>query len=131
MSYDFYLGRPQDPSDPAKAILDGAVAALGTHEEVWKKIEELIGPVRWRRDDTGRHPWSTMGPYQGSDTWYEIPLHHDPVLALSVRTSHGASTRELVPRLCELLGVHATTRRSARSQRDLRFRPGNLSGLSG
>lgn len=107
MSYTYYLGRPIESSNPEKAISEGLLEPLGTHEEVWKKIEELCGRLRWVRVNSSTHPNSMMIPEQSCEAFHEISLHHDPVLVLSVVPSVHAEPIDLVPRLCKLLGVFA------------------------
>lgn len=102
-----HLARPKDLSDPFRSIGDGNVETLGTHEHVWGRIQELIGPTKWSRVIGTPVPASTSSEFQSSDGWYGISLLYDPVQVVSVRTSHSASTRNLIKELCVLLGVYA------------------------
>jgi hypothetical protein len=71
-------------------------------------VEELVGPLKWaerQRPDAVPTRWSS--PYEGGDTWYEFILHGDPVIVISVRTSHRTDTRSLIPRICRALDLYA------------------------
>jgi hypothetical protein len=44
---------------------------------------------------------------QGDDSWYEFRIEGGPDTSWSIRTSHRAGTRNLVPAICDTLGLLA------------------------
>lgn len=66
-------------------------------------LSSLFPQLAWRNEDDGC--W--FGSLQGEDCWYEFRIEATPDYAWSIYTSHRAGTRNLVPVICDTLGVLA------------------------
>jgi hypothetical protein len=105
MSYDFLMMKPKPDVAEIESMED-----LGEHTLLRQIPAELVGALSslfpqlaWRKQDDGG--W--FGSLQGEESWYEVRIGPEPDYAWSIRTSHRAGTRNLVPVICDTLGVLA------------------------
>jgi hypothetical protein len=102
MSYDFLMMKPiaalQSPEDVREEML-----ALQDSKTVIEGLDKLAPQIAWRRTEDGG--W--FGSLDGEDTWYEFRIGEASDYVWSVCTSHGATTRDLIPAICRALGVVA------------------------
>ena len=66
-------------------------------------LSSLFPELTWRKEDDG--DW--FGSLQGEDSWYEFWIGARPDYTWSICTSRRAGTRNLVPIICDTLGVLA------------------------
>ena len=104
MSYDFMMMKPK------AGIVIEAMEDFGEHTllrqdpgALTEALSALFPELAWRREDDGG--W--FGSLQGDETWYEFRIGADPDYVWSVCTSHRATTRSVVPTICDTLGLLA------------------------
>ena len=66
-------------------------------------LSSLFPELAWRQEDNGG--W--FGSLEGEDSWYEFRIDAEADYMWSICTSHRAGTRNLVPIICDTLGVLA------------------------
>jgi hypothetical protein len=102
MSYDFVMMKPiaaiESPQDVREEVL-----ALQDPKSIIEGLDRLAPQIAWQRTTDGG--W--FGSLDGADTWYEFRIGEASDYTWSVCTSHGASTRHLIPVICRALGVVA------------------------
>ena len=106
MSYDFTMMKP-------KAELSSEIASLEDLGErtllrqdpadLVEALSSLFPQLDWRKEDDG----GSFGALTGEDSWYEFRIEEAPDFSWTVRTSHRAGTRNLIPVICDTLGVLA------------------------
>ena len=106
MSYDFLMMKPR----PEVTIEIESMEDLGERTllrqdptDVVEALSSLFPQLAWRKQDNGG--W--FGSLQGEDCWYEFRIEATSDYAWSICTSHRAGTRNLVPVICDTLGVLA------------------------
>ena len=102
MSYDFYMMKPRlairSPDDLSEeTLLEQEPSALVA------SLSALFPELAWRRETEGG--W--FGSLDGEDTRYEFRIDARPSLMWSIHTSHRTRTRNLIPLICNALGVLA------------------------
>src|ERR1700759_2971851 len=106
MSYDFMMMKPKPERESEIESLED----LGEHtllrqdpaapvEALWSLFPEIA----WRNEDGGG--W--FGTLKGDDSWYEFRIEAAADFSWSIRTSHRGGTRNLVPVICDTLGLLA------------------------
>jgi hypothetical protein len=105
MSYDFTMMKPKPGVTEIESMED-----LGEHTllrqdpaDLVEALSSLFPQLAWRKQDDGG--W--FGSLQGEESWYEFRIEATPDYAWSICTSHRAGTRNLVPVICDTLGVLA------------------------
>jgi hypothetical protein len=105
MSYDFMMMKPK----PERETEIESLEDLGEHTllrqdpaALVEALSSLFPDIAWRRDDSG---W--FGALDGDDSWYEFRIEAAPDYSWSIRTSHRAGSRNLVPVICDTLGLLA------------------------
>ena len=66
-------------------------------------LSSLFPDIAWRREDGGG--W--FGALTGDDSWCEFRIEEAADTSWSIRTSHRAGSRNLVPVICDTLGLLA------------------------
>ena len=66
-------------------------------------LSSLFPDIAWRRQEDGG--W--FGSFSGDDSWYEFRIEEAADTSWSIRTSHRAGTQNLVPVICDTLGLLA------------------------
>lgn len=65
-------------------------------------LSSLFPDIAWRKDDSG---WS--GSLGSDDSWYQFRIEAAADYSWSISTSHRSGTRNLVPVICDRLGLLA------------------------
>jgi len=106
MSYDFMMMKP----NPERESEIESLEDLGEHTLLRQDpaalvaaLSSLFPDIAWRREDGGG--W--FGSLKGDDSWYEFRIEEASDYSWSIRTSHRAGTRNLVPVICDRLGLLA------------------------
>jgi hypothetical protein len=106
MSYDFMLMKPK----PGRESEIESLEDLGEHTllrqdsaALVEALSSLFPTIEWRQEDSGG--W--FGVLKGDDSWYEFRIEGAADTSWSIRTSHRAGTRNLVPMICDRLGLLA------------------------
>jgi len=106
VSYDFTMMKPR----PEVTIEIESLEDLGERTllrqdpaELVEALSSLFPQMTWRKEDDGG--W--FGSLQGEDSWYEFRIEALLDFSWSVRTSHRTGTRNLIPLICDTLGVLA------------------------
>jgi hypothetical protein len=106
MSYDFMMMRPRVGRESEIESLED----LGEHTlqrqdpaALVEALSSLFPQIEWRKEDSGG--W--FGSLKGGDSWYEFRIEAAADYAWSICTSHRAGTRNLVPVVCDRLGLLA------------------------
>jgi hypothetical protein len=106
VSYDFTMMRPR----PGRESEIESLEDLGEHTllrqdpaVLVETLSSLFPEIAWRKQDNG--DW--FGALKGDDSWYEFKIEGTPDTSWSIRTSHRAGTRNLVPVICDRLGLLA------------------------
>ncbi|MBR0754149.1 hypothetical protein JQ604_18345 [Bradyrhizobium jicamae] len=102
MTYGFMMFKPKG-AVPAIDDLGEDTLVLQEPAVVVAGLTALCPDIAWRREDDGG--W--FGALDGEDGWYEFRIGAEPDLCWTISTSHRASTRKLVPEICNALGVVA------------------------
>ncbi|HEX2366199.1 MAG TPA: hypothetical protein VHJ00_14390 [Bradyrhizobium sp.] len=106
MSYDFMMMKPRpEVTVEIESMEDLGERTLLRQDPAALKaaLSSLFPELAWRQEDSGG--W--FGALQGEDSWYEFRIEAAPDYAWSICTSHRAGTRNLVPIICDTLGVLA------------------------
>jgi hypothetical protein len=105
MSYDFMMMKPR----PGRESEIESLEDLGEHTlqrqdpaALVEALSSLFPGIAWRKEDNG---W--FGSLDGDDSWYEFRIEGAADTCWSIRTSHRAGTRNLVPVICDRLGLLA------------------------
>ena len=109
MSYDFLIMKP-------RAEIGAGLTAIESMDDLGERtllrqepsalveaLSSLFPLVAWRKESDG----SWFGALQADDTWYEFRVDAAAEYAWSVRTSHQAARRTVVPTICDRLGLLA------------------------
>jgi hypothetical protein len=111
MSYDFMMMKPR----PGRESEIESLEDLGQHTLLRQEsaamveaLSSLFPDIAWRREDGGA--W--IGSLKGDDSWYEFGIEAAADYSWSIRTSHRAGTRNLVPVICDTLGLLAFDRQA-------------------
>ena len=106
MSYDFTMMRPRVGRESEIESLED----LGEHTllrqdpaALVEALSSMFPEIAWRKDESGG--W--FGALDGDDSWYEFRIEAAADTSWSIRTSHRAGTRNLVPVICDTLGLLA------------------------
>jgi hypothetical protein len=106
MSYDFMMMKPR----PEVTVEIESLEDLGERTllrqdpaALVEALSSLFPELAWRQEDNGG--W--FGSLEGEDSWYEFRIDAAPDYMWSICTSHRAGTRNLVPIICDTLGVLA------------------------
>ncbi len=106
MSYDFMMMKPKPERESDIESLED----LGEHTLLRQEpaalveaLSSLFPDIAWRREEAGG--W--FGALKGDDSWHEFRIEATPDTSWSIRTSHRAGTRNLVPVICDTLGLLA------------------------
>ena len=96
MSYDFMMMKPKPERESEIESLED----LGEHTllrqdpaALVEALSSLFPDIAWRNEYGGG--W--FGALKGDDSWYEFRIEAVPDTSWSIRTSHRAGTRNLVP----------------------------------
>ncbi len=106
MSYDFTMMKPKaELSSEIESLEDLGERTLLRQDpaELVKALSSMFPQLDWRKEDDGG--W--FGALTGEDSWYEFRIEEAPDFSWTVRTSHRAGTRNLIPVICDTLGVLA------------------------
>jgi hypothetical protein len=106
MSYDFTMMKPR----PGRESEIESLEDLGEHTllrqdpaELVEALSSLFPDIAWRGDDGGG--W--FGSLRGDDSWHEFRIEAAPETSWTIRTSHRAGPRNVVPVICDTLGLLA------------------------
>jgi hypothetical protein len=106
MSCDFMMMKPKAGRESEIESLED----LGEHTllrqdpaALIEALSSLFPAIAWRREEDGG--W--FGSLDGDDSWYEFRIEAAADFSWTVRTSHRAGTRNLVPVICDTLGLLA------------------------
>jgi hypothetical protein len=106
MSYDFTMMKPRPERESEIESLED----LGEHTLVRQDpaalveaLSSLFPAIEWRREEGAG--W--FGSLKGDDSWYEFQLEEAADTSWTIRTSHRAGPRNLVPKICDTLGLLA------------------------
>jgi hypothetical protein len=106
MSYDFLMMKPREGRESEIESLED----LGEHTllrqdpaALVEALSSLFPDIAWRKGESGG--W--FGSLDGDDSWYEFIIDEAADYSWSIRTSRRAGTRNLVPRICDTLGLLA------------------------
>jgi hypothetical protein len=106
MSYDFMIMKPRPGHESEIESLED----LGEHTLLRQEpvalvegLSSLFPDIEWRREDSGG--W--FGALKRDDSWYEFRIEAAPDTSWSISTSHRAGSRNLVPMICDTLGLLA------------------------
>jgi len=104
MNYDFIMMKPR-----AEVMEIETMDDLGEHTLVRQEpaglveaLSSMFPELVWKKQGDG---W--FGSLEGGDTWYEFRIGAEADYAWSVCTSDGAKSRNLVPIICDRLGLLA------------------------
>lgn len=104
MSYDFIMMKPK-----AEVMQIETMDDLGEHtllpqepSGLVEALSSLFPELAWEKEADG---W--FGSLEGGDSWYEFRIGAEPDYAWSVCTSDGGKSRNLVPIICDRLGLLA------------------------
>ena len=102
MSYDFIMMKPR-----AEVMEIETMDDLGEHtllpqepSDLVEALSSLFPELAWEKEADG---W--FGSLDGGDSWYEFRIDDD--YSWSISTSHRTGTRNLVPVICDTLGLLA------------------------
>jgi hypothetical protein len=106
MSYDFMMMKPR----PGRETEIESLEDLGEHTllkqdpaPLIEALSSLFPDIAWRGDDGGG--W--FGTLKGDDSWHEFRIEAGADTSWSIRTSHRAGKRNIVPVICDRLGLLA------------------------
>lgn len=105
MSYDFMMMKAR----PGRESEIESLEDLGAHTlqlqdpaALVEVLSSLFPEIEWRKDDSG---W--FGSLRGDDCWYEFRIEAAADTSWSIHTSHRSGPRNLVPFICDRLGLLA------------------------
>jgi hypothetical protein len=103
MSYDFMMMKPR----PGRESEIESLEDLGEHTllrqdpaVLVEALSSLFSDIEWRKEERGG--W--FGSLKGDDCWYEFRIEAEADTSWSIRTSHRAGPRNIVPMICDRLG---------------------------
>jgi hypothetical protein len=106
MSHDFTMMKPKPERESEIESLED----LGEHTLLRQEpaalvegLSLLFPDIEWRNDDSGG--W--FGALKGDDSWHEFRIEAAADYSWSIRSSHRAGPRDLVPVICDTLGLLA------------------------
>lgn len=106
MSYDFMMMKPR----PGRESEIESLEDLGEHTllrqdpaALVEALSSLFPRIEWRKEEIGG--W--FGSLRDDDSWHEFRIEPAPDTSWSIRTSHCAGLRNIVPRICDTLGLLA------------------------
>jgi hypothetical protein len=106
VSYDFTMMKPR----PEVTIEIESLEDLGERTllrqdpaDLVKALSSMFPQLAWRKEEDGG--W--FGLLTDEDSWYEFRIEATPDYSWTVRTSHRAGTRNLVPLICDAFGILA------------------------
>jgi hypothetical protein len=106
MSYDFMMMKPK----PGRESEIESLEDLGEHTllrqdsvALVEALSSLFPEIAWREQDNGG--W--FGALKGDESWYEFRIEGVRDTSWSIRTSHRVGPRNLVPVICDTLGLLA------------------------
>ena len=105
MSYDFMMMKPRPGRESEIESLEDLGANTLLRQDPAALVEalsSLFPDIAWRREDSG---W--FGALNGDDSWYEFRIEAEADTSWSICTSHRSGTRNLVPVICDTLGLLA------------------------
>jgi len=106
MSYDFTMMKPKvGLTDEIESLEDLGERTLLRQEPAGlvEALSSLFPQLAWRKQEDGG--W--FGSLTGDDSWYEFRIDAMPDYSWTVRTSHRAGPRSLIPLICDTLGILA------------------------
>jgi hypothetical protein len=106
MSYDFTMMKPKPGHESEIESLEDLGERTLLRQDPAALVEalsSLFPEIAWRDQDNGG--W--FGALKGGDSWYEFRIEATPDTSWSIRTSHRAGPRNLVPLICDKLGLLA------------------------
>jgi hypothetical protein len=104
MSYDFIMMKPRAEVMEIETMDDFGEHTLLRQEPsaLVEALSSLFPELAWEKQTDG---W--FGSFEGGDSWYEFRIGAEADYAWSVCTSDGAKSRNLVPIICDRLGLLA------------------------
>jgi hypothetical protein len=104
MSYDFIMLKPRAEVMEIETMDDFGEHTLVRQEpsDLVEALSSLFPELAWEKQTDG---W--FGSLEGGDSWYEFRIGAEADYAWSVCTSDGAKSRNLVPIICDRLGLLA------------------------
>ena len=106
MSYDFMMMKPR----PGRESEIESLEDLGEHTllrqdpaTLVEALSSLFPKIEWRKEESSG--WS--GLLKGDESWYEFRIEEAADTSWTVRTSHRAGALNLVPVICDTLGLLA------------------------
>jgi hypothetical protein len=106
VSYDFMMMKPKPERESEIESLEDLGERTLLRQDPTALVEglsSLFPEIVWRREDGGG--W--FGALKRDDSWYEFRIEATPDYSWSIRTSHRAGTRNLVPIICDTLSLLA------------------------
>jgi hypothetical protein len=106
MSYDFTMMKPKPGlMTEIESMEDLGERTLLRQDPVAlvEALSSLFPQVAWRKEDSGG--W--FGSLRGDGSWHEFRIEGAADYAWSICTSHRTGTRNVVPMICDTLGVLA------------------------
>ena len=104
MSYDFIMMKPRAEVMEIETMDDLGEHTLLPQEPAGlvEALSSMFPELAWEKQRDG---W--FGSLEGGDSWYEFRIGAEADYAWSVCTSDGAKSRDLVPIICDRLGLLA------------------------
>ena len=104
MSYDFIMMKPRAEVMEIETMDDLGEHTLLPQEPAGlvEALSSMFPELAWEKQGDG---W--FGSLEGGDSWYEFRIGAEADYAWSVCTSDGAKSRNLVPIICDRLGLLA------------------------
>jgi len=106
MSYDFMMMKPRPGRESEIESLEDLGERTLLRQDPAALVEalsSLFPQLTWRREDN--RDW--FGSLQGEDSWHEFRIEEAADYAWSICTSHRAGALNLVPIICDTLGLLA------------------------
>src|ERR1700742_4541418 len=106
MSYDFMMMKPREGRESEIESLEDLDAHTLLRQDPALLVEvlsSLLPHIAWRKADGGG--W--VGSPDGEASWDECRIEAAAETSWSIRPSHRAGTRNLVPVICATLGLLA------------------------
>ena len=109
MNYDFIMMKPRAEVMEIETMDDLGEHTLLPQEPAGlvEALSSMFPELVWKKQSDG---W--FGSLEGGDTWYEFRIGAEADYAWSVCTSDGAKSRNLVPIICDRLGLLAFDRQA-------------------